>query len=115
MIEPQLDDKYIAIKADAFAGLMQALPQEYRRDVEAAIKSIALPANSFFVLRDGDVFGPAALFGYAHVIQSNLEISRLPDRPTPLTDEEAARLTDLADSITSLALSWQASTKKIPD
>lgn len=72
----------------------------------------ALDEGSFFVIRDTDVFGPAALFGYAHILQTVVELNRL--RPS-FTPEEADYLSETGDALVSLALRWQQSSGKVPD
>ncbi len=69
------------------------------------------------MIRAQDVFGAAALFGYAHVIQSNVEVSRLPGRENLFSDEERQRLLELADRIMDFGVTWQTDhyTRKIPD
>lgn len=74
-----------------------------------------LEPGTYFVIREQDVFAPAALFGYAHLLQSSVELGTLPGRPSPFTPDEVIRLRDLADNLVELAAAWQKSPKKVCD
>lgn len=68
-----------------------------------------------FVIRPTDLFGPAALHGYVHLVQSTLELART--RQGMLSDQEYRQLEDLCDEVSSIALHWQelGLAGKIPD
>lgn len=66
-----------------------------------------------FVIRDTDVFAAQALWGYAHLVQSALELDALPFRNF-LTIEEKRNLQDLIESLSALADKWKFKTKKVP-
>lgn len=121
-----LEDKYIVLKYSDWNDLVDVSDRTNDRaflfaPTTKGLRVISVSAaeelalQDVFVIRAQDVFGPAALFGYAHLIQSNLEINKLPGRPSPLSVEEIERLADLADTLTSVALDWQTRSKKIPD
>lgn len=79
-------------------------------------KGRILPASSYFVIKSSDLFAPAALYGYAHLITSGLELGALPHRPDPFTPDERLFLTRLADEAAALADNWMRSPdKKVPD
>lgn len=69
-------------------------------------------SGSSFVIREQDLFGPQALWGYVHVLNTALELDTL--RPC-FTPAERENLTDMADAVSLLAQKWQQSPKKIPD
>lgn len=71
-----------------------------------------LDPDEFFVIRSSDVFGPAALHGYAHLIQSAIELDGV--RPF-LEPEEVARLGLLSTHLVDMATEWQRQSKKVPD
>lgn len=93
--------KYYVLKADEVG--------------DEALEDVALAEGTYFVIRDQDVFGAASLFGYAHLIQTTLELDRARDHEV-LDDVERARLSTLADDLVSLALDWQIrGGTKVPD
>jgi hypothetical protein len=70
--------------------------------------------GTFFVIRDSDVFGPAVLFAYVSLLQTELEVEKL--RPGRYSPEELAYLEKLERYVTDLALSWQRTGKgRVPD
>lgn len=73
-----------------------------------------LEPESYFVIRDTDVFGAQALYGYAHLIQAALELDALPGRAF-FSDIERIRLQQQADGLAALAGDWLTRSKKIPD
>jgi hypothetical protein len=99
--------KYVVLKREDYDTLIEG---EIRHDLLPA----TIDPATVFVIREQDVFGPQALFGYSHTIQSALELDSLPDRRI-FSNEERDRLRILADQLFELALSWQRSPKKVPD
>ena len=73
----------------------------------------ALPEGSFFVIRAQDVFGAAALYGYAHLVQTGLDL----DTAGVLFDDDKRKtLEHLVETATALAEQWQMSgDSKVPD
>lgn len=102
-VAPPLDGKYVVFKTeewDEFVVLGADLP-------------VAL--LDCFVIRAQDVFGSQALYGYAHTIQSALELDALPGRTT-FTAEERERLCDVVERLSDLAGAWARQPhKKVPD
>lgn len=89
--------------------------QRVFEDAAGTTQSVPTDPETFFVLRRSDVFAAQALFGYAHTIQSVLEIDGLPGRSASLTPEEANRLRELADYVFDLAVTWSRQATKLPD
>lgn len=74
-----------------------------------------LPEGSYFVVRSSDIFASAGIYGYAHSIQSMLEVDALPGRSF-LGDAERAYLESMADALFQVGLLWnQEQARKIPD
>jgi hypothetical protein len=72
-----------------------------------------LAPGTFFVLRQQDVFGPSALYGYAHSIMTLLEgISTF---EVEFDDMQVKMLRSLSDAVIELAERWQMTRKKLPD
>lgn len=72
-----------------------------------------LESDSYFVIRQQDVFGAAALYGYAHLCQTGLELAR---QRGGFTDEECSRLESQAEELSELAFQWQQrGGTKVPD
>lgn len=89
-----MDDKYIVYKRGSSRG--------------------DLPLTDCFVLRPSDMFASAALWGYAHLVQTQLEVAR--QRPGTFSDDECKRMKDLAKMLASKAAEWQTiGTTKVPD
>lgn len=99
-------DKYIVLKTEDLASFTKAERQK--------VEALALDSGTFFVIREQDVFGPQALYGYCHLIQSSLEVDSLPGRAT-FNSPERSRLSRLADYLHTLAGRWARSPKKVPD
>lgn len=77
------------------------------------VRMEVLEEGTYFVIRSQDVFGAAALYGYAHLLQTGLELDRIRPR---LSDEECGRLERLAEDVVKLAHEWQKrGDAKIPD
>ncbi len=78
-------------------------------------ESEPLPEGTYFVVRSSDIFASSGVYGYAHTIQSMLEVDALPDRSF-LADSERAYLESLADDLFQIGLLWnQEQARKIPD
>jgi hypothetical protein len=107
-----IEQKYIVIPVDKVQAGQHALWEQDDDDFEDAVKQVALSPDEFFVVKASDIFASAALHGYAHVIQSALELDS--SRPF-LTVEEVVRLRDLADTLSQRAMDWQAGSRKVPD
>lgn len=74
-----------------------------------------LEEGTYFVVRSTDIFASAGLYGYAHSIQSMLEVDALPERQF-LQSGEREYLESLADDLFQVGLAWnQAASRKIPD
>lgn len=73
-----------------------------------------LKPGTYFVIRDTDVFGSQALYGYAHLILAALELDSLPDKSFFGLDERT-RLELYVDDLSLLASYWLTRSKKIPD
>jgi hypothetical protein len=103
---PPLEEKYVVFKrADFDRFVMTAgLPKTFR---------IPEPLESF-VLRPQDTFAASAIYGYAHLLQSGLELDAIRSGAV-FTDDERARLKDLADQVHNLANEWQGLATKVPD
>ena len=72
-----------------------------------------LEEGTYFVIRDTDSFGVAALYAYVASVQTLLELNR---RREFLTDDEYRELEELEDHVSSLALEWQRRGKgRLPD
>jgi hypothetical protein len=99
----------LRIPDDVIDGKYVVIPAE---TATAAEKAHGLPDDSFFVIRDSDVFGCAGLWSYAHTILTALEID---GRRKHLTSEEADRLRKLAHSLAGLLDDWSSRSRKIPD
>jgi len=72
----------------------------------------ALTPGTYFVIKSADIFGSAALHGYAHILQTSLELDAI--RPF-IEPDEAVRLRELADALSTRATEWQAHSRKVPD
>lgn len=74
-----------------------------------------LDEGSYFVVRSSDIFASAGIYGYAHSIQSMLEVDALPERQF-LRSGEREYLESMADDLFQIGLAWnQAASRKIPD
>jgi hypothetical protein len=105
-----LEPKYIVIPI----GIISEMRGEDRDRLAAFLEAMPqLGADEFFVLRRQDAFAASALHGYAHIVQSILEVAQR--RPGVLTPDETDRLNELADKVSNLASHWQTHTTKIPD
>jgi hypothetical protein len=101
--------KYAVFKWDDWAHYLETHPEWEVNPLPEPI------GGSHFTIRDQDVFGAQALFGYAHIIQTGLELDALPGRSV-FTVEEREHLAATVDRLSSLAQHWQRHTnKKIPD
>ena len=74
-----------------------------------------LEEGSYFVIRSSDIFASAGIYGYAHSIQSMLEVDALPGRRF-LAPAEREYLEHMADVLFQVGLDWnQAAGRRIPD
>ena len=74
-----------------------------------------LEEGTYFVVRSSDIFASAGIYGYAHSIQSMLEVDALPERQF-LRSGEREYLESMADDLFQIGLAWnQAASRKIPD
>jgi hypothetical protein len=72
-----------------------------------------LESDECFVIRATDVFAAQALYGYAHLVQSALELNTLPSREF-LSPAEKQSLEELTENLSALADRWRFKTKKVP-
>ena len=95
------------------------LTQKY--EVRKVGETTPLDPNTFFVIRQSDIFAPGGLLAYAGGIQSALELEevllRTGVRSAVFTDEERVRLQQLCDDMMDVARVWGESLfdKKVPD
>lgn len=85
----------------------------YKRADRAFDHNYMLDPETYFVIRSSDLFGSAALWGYAHLLQTGIEIAR--QRPGTFTDEECERLKTLADDLAKKAEAWAVKGGRLPD
>lgn len=71
-----------------------------------------LEPETFFVVKSTDIFAVAALYAYAHTIQTGLELD---NKRNVFTDMERRRLIRLADHVSDLAGQWSRLVAKVPD
>ena len=101
--------KYLIVKWD------DVWPARGSDSAEGAMSRIVDHGVEGFVLRPSDIFGPAALWAYAHLIQTAVELGQM--RPGVFTDEEYRRLVDSALEVAQVAEDWQrrGENRKVPD
>jgi hypothetical protein len=63
-----------------------------------------LDEGTFFVIRSSDVFGAPALYAYAHLIQTAVELD---GQRRIFTDDERVRMEETAEYAVELAQEWQ--------
>lgn len=98
-----LDEKYLVFKLNDL--------NEGRKFLDTDAES--LEPDEFFVIRRNDVFAAQHLFGYAHIVQTGLELDAIRNFLTP---SEREHLRKLADGAMMLGLDWQThADKKVPD
>lgn len=79
---------------------------------EVVAEAHSLPPESYFVIRQGDVFGAPALHAYAHTLMTALELD---EAHAFLTGPQREHLTELVDGLTEMAASWSARSRGVPD
>ena len=72
-----------------------------------------LAPDTFFVIKETDVFSAQALWGYGHLLQSAIELNSLPFRAF-LSEEEKLYLESIIERLGTLAESWRFRPKQIP-
>lgn len=79
------------------------------RDVKYEVRKVGSPTPIYhedvFVLRKSDVFGAAALWAYAHLLQTGIELAR--SKPGLFSEEECRHLKDMAENTAIKAANWQ--------
>jgi len=103
-----MDDKYVVLKTADW----QALLLQHADLRDAAV----LDPDSYFVVRDRDVFAPAGLYAYSHNMNTVLETFEALGAQV-LDEDTRERLQNLAHDIATLADKWQRSevSAKVPD
>lgn len=98
-----MTDKYVIFKTEDFEALGEI------GDV------LRVKAIEGFVLRPQDIFGPAALWSYAHLLQTATELGLM--RPDTFAESELERLDEASHEIAALAEQWQrrGENRKVPD
>jgi hypothetical protein len=70
-----------------------------------------LELGTYFVLQDTDLLGSQALFGYAHLLQSALELDSLPNKIVFKSADQRQQYETLVDFLAQLATLWQTRPK----
>lgn len=92
---------------------MPALDQYVVYGLDEAGELRPLASDEAFVVRQSDVFGTSALFAYAHLIHTALELDLSRGF---LAREERRSLVLLADDIHETAVRWMATSgRKLPE
>jgi hypothetical protein len=102
-------EKYVIFKADEWDA---AVVEGVEVEVPDAV-TLPEPVEGF-VLRPSDIFGPAALWGYAHLLQTAVELGQMRQC---FGDDEYRRLVDSAVEVAKIAEDWQrrGENRKVPD
>lgn len=111
--------KYIILKGEEFEALKERvstrLGQTERATMLGTLSAVEDLGVEGFVLRPQDIFGAAALWAYAHLLQTAVELGMM--RAEAFTEEEIERLDRSSAQIAALAEEWQlrGENRKIPD
>lgn len=105
--------KYVVFKREDWEAIRGEFQMMLAEDKALGVAE-AFEVADTFVLRSSDVFGAQALFGYAHLIQTVLEVEALPSRFKLFTDDERKYLMDLVELVNETGLEWNRHPKKVP-
>lgn len=110
-----IEDKYVVFKREDWDKACFELDEALLMVTADSVSRPEIPTVAdCFVVRGQDVFGAQALFGYAHLIQTALEVSALPGRGSAFTPAECEHLSALADELMERGLKWNRLPKKVP-
>lgn len=99
-------DKYVVFKREDWQTYLGSLRSVWQGSLPGSLESV--------VLRPTDIFGAPALYGYAHLVQTFLEVERLTGGS--LSDDQYRSLEKLADYFVETAKDWQRrGGQRLPD
>lgn len=110
---PDIEQKYVVVKQADWQQYLIHLHAERQFALLEHAGELEITGD-YFVVREQDVFAAAGLHAYANNIRTSVEVAEL--GLSLLDAETKKRMLDLADTLASMANSWQGRQGlKIPD